>query len=82
MRIVVLAPVQMTKVPDCKWAQRTDKIFLTINVANLDDKVSSKQISLRGFDLAPRQLSMPPVDLGALFWMLTIPVASRRPTSR
>jgi len=33
-------PVQMAKVPDCKWAQRKDKLFLTINVANLDKDVS------------------------------------------
>jgi uncharacterized protein (DUF952 family) len=30
----------MAKVPDCKWAQRKDKLFLTINVANLDKDVS------------------------------------------
>lgn len=26
----------MPKQPDCKWAQRPDKIMLTLNVANLD----------------------------------------------
>lgn len=30
----------MAKIPDCKWAQRKDKLFLTINVANLDKDVS------------------------------------------
>ena len=27
---------RMPKQPDCKWAQRPDKIMLTLNVANLD----------------------------------------------
>jgi hypothetical protein len=26
----------MVKQPDCKWAQRPDKIMLTLNVPNLD----------------------------------------------
>ena len=31
-----LAQIKMPKQPDCKWAQRPDKIMLTLNVPNLD----------------------------------------------
>ena len=29
-------PDTMPKQPDCKWAQRPDRIMLTLNVSNLD----------------------------------------------
>jgi len=35
---------KMTKQPDCKWAQRPDKILLTINVANLDEKTADIKV--------------------------------------
>jgi hypothetical protein len=35
---------KMPKQPDCKWAQRPDKILLTINVANLDEKTADIKV--------------------------------------
>jgi len=35
---------KMPKQPDCKWAQRPDKIMLTLNVANVDPAKSDIKV--------------------------------------
>jgi hypothetical protein len=38
---------RMPKQPDCKWAQRPDKIMLTLNVANVDPAKADIKVQMR-----------------------------------
>ncbi|EKX55165.1 hypothetical protein GUITHDRAFT_160392 [Guillardia theta CCMP2712] len=39
----------MSKLPDCKWAQRNDKILFTINIPNLDPNKTTINVTETSF---------------------------------